>query len=186
VEDANKYLSIFAALIRETMENSAAGRVSLKKEIAYLGKYLALEKMRFGNSFDYKITTKGIDEDEETEIPVMLLQPYLENAVRHGVRYLNPGEGLVELLFDKQDDVLICKIKDNGKGRAVSAGIRSKQHIEYQSRGMELTKRRAEILNLVEGDKINISIMDVITVGGEIGGTEVTVTIKQTENESED
>jgi hypothetical protein len=185
VEDANRFLTIFAGLIRETMENSTSGKISLNKDIAYLEKYLALEKMRFGNSFNYQIKIEGIEEIDMIEIPFMLLQPYVENAVRHGVRYLKYGEGLIELIFEKNGDVISCRIRDNGMGREASSKIKSKQHIEYQSRGMELTQRRTDILNKLEADKIDIHIVDIIDSKGSIAGTEVIITIKQPDHDPE-
>jgi ligand-binding sensor domain-containing protein/anti-sigma regulatory factor (Ser/Thr protein kinase) len=184
VEDANRYLSIFAALIRETMENSSAGKISLDKEIAYIEKYLKLEQMRFGNSFNYSIQTEGLEHDEAIELPVMLLQPFIENAVRHGIRYLKSGEGLIEIVFEKQDNIFICKIRDNGKGRKLASEIKSKQHIEYQSRGMDLTQRRVEMLNNIYEEKISIFVKDILNASGAVAGTEVIITIIQPQNES--
>ena len=183
VEDANRYLSIFAALIRETLENSSSGRISLDREIGYITKYLELERMRFGNSFTFTINKYNLDTEAKIEIPVMLLQPYVENAVRHGMRYHSGGEGLIEIDFRSKNGSIICRIKDNGPGRRESDRIRSKQHIQYQSQGMVLTQRRVDILNIIFEDKVSIEIRDVVSEKGFVAGTEVEITITQLNNE---
>jgi hypothetical protein len=174
---ANRFLNIFASLIRETLENSVVKKINLKREIEYITKYLDLEKMRFGNKFQYRINI-GID-IEMVDIPVMLIQPFVENALRHGIRYRNDDEGLVELDFSGDENVLVCIVRDNGVGRAKSMELKSSSHIEYQSRGMELTQRRMEILNHTGEETVDIQIKDLIKENGEASGTEVIITIIQ-------
>jgi hypothetical protein len=174
---ANRFLNIFASLIRETLENSVIKKINLKREIEFITKYLELEKMRFGNKFQYRI---HIDIDiEMVDIPVMLIQPFVENALRHGIRYRNDDEGFVELDFSGDENVLVCTIRDNGVGRARSMELKSSSHIEYQSRGMELTQRRMEILNLSGEETVDIQINDLKHKDGEESGTEVIITIMQ-------
>jgi LytS/YehU family sensor histidine kinase len=186
VEDANKYLSIFAALIRETLENSSSGKISLNREIGYITKYLELERMRFGNTFDFIINANGLEMDTKIEFPVMLVQPYVENAVRHGMRYTTEGKGMIQIDFWRENNHIFCRIKDNGPGRAESFRIKSKQHIEYQSQGMNLTQRRVDILNTIFEEKILIEVKDIINEKGGVAGTEVQLTLTQITNETDD
>ena len=183
VEDANRYLGIFATLIRETLENSSSGKISLQREISYLSRYLELERMRLGNMFEFVISSNGLEEDENMKIPVMLFQPFVENAVRHGMRYINDGGGLIRIDFWRDTNNVICRIRDNGPGREESRRIKSKQHIEYQSRGMDLTQRRVDILNMFFEEKVTIDVNDVRNDLGLVAGTEVMITITQVNNE---
>lgn len=186
VEDANKFLSIFASLIRETLDNSSFSRISLNREIGYITKYLELERLRFGNIFNYTITTNGLEMDNNIELPVMLLQPYVENAVRHGMRYKKDREGLIQIDFFHENSKVICRIRDNGPGRLQSEMMKSKQHILYMSKGMDLTQRRVEILNMVQDDKVSILVRDVVNERGIVSGTEVEITIMLLTNEGND
>ena len=184
VEDANRYLSIFASLIRETLENSSSGKISLIREVGYLTKYLELERMRFGDRFDYEIEANGLEMESWIELPVMLLQPYVENSVRHGMRYKTEGKGLIQIHFWREFYTIICLIRDNGPGREESIRIKSNQHIEYQSKGMDLSQRRVDILNMIFEEKVFIEVTDVINDYGEVAGTEVKIKITQPTNEN--
>jgi LytS/YehU family sensor histidine kinase len=178
-EDANKYLTIFASMIRETLENSTMGNISLVKEIEYLSKYLELERLRFGSRFSYSIDFAKIDDINNLILPVMLLQPFVENAVRHGMRYKFDSDGLISISFEMIGYDLHCIIEDNGPGRAKTNAIRSLQHIEYQSRGMDLTKRRIDLLNKISGNKIAINIDDILDIHNNVNGTRVHIIITQ-------
>ncbi len=142
---ADRYLDKFSQLLRSTMDNADASIISLDEEIKYLDTYLQLEKLRFGDKFEYRIDVlEGLD-TKNLYVPAMLLQPYVENAIRHGVRFLEnkKGEITISAGIDKGD--LICVIDDNGVGRERSQQLKGERHIEYQSRGMQLSKRRAEL-----------------------------------------
>jgi|CXWL01.1.fsa_nt_gi ligand-binding sensor domain-containing protein/anti-sigma regulatory factor (Ser/Thr protein kinase) len=145
---ADKYLDKFSELLRSTMDNADASVISLEEEIRYLDTYLQLEKLRFGDKFEYSIHTEpGVDKSN-TFVPAMLLQPYVENAIRHGVRVLENKKGIITIAAKKEQDILVCEIDDNGIGREKAQQLKSKNHIEYQSRGMQLSKRRAELYNI--------------------------------------
>src|SRR5258705_13811367 len=153
------------------MDNADAAIISLEEEIKYLDTYLQLEKLRFGDKFDYLIqATPDIDKGK-TFIPAMLLQPYVENAIRHGVRFLENKKGMISILAHKEDDQLVCEIDDNGIGREKAAQLKSSMHIEYQSRGMQLSKRRAELYNIRQ------QVIDKKDEKGNAAGTTIIVTI---------
>ena len=176
-EKANQFLTGFASLIRQTLDNSDKHTILLSEEIDYLNKYLQMEKMRFADIFNYEIIIEDSININSIEIPSLLLQPYVENSLRHGIRYKEHGTGLVIISFSVSNKMLICSIKDNGIGRKKSAEYKSKQHIEYQSRGMKLTEKRIELINKMNKNSIIIDIIDLKDNDGNDSGTEVKVKI---------
>lgn len=145
---ADKYLDKFSELLRSTMDNADAAIIPLEEEIKYLDTYLQLEQLRFGDKFDYAISAETNIDKKRTYVPAMLLQPYVENAIRHGVRFLENKKGIINIIAKKESPFLVCEIDDNGIGREKAAQMKSSMHIEYQSRGMQLSKRRAELYGI--------------------------------------
>ena len=171
---ADKYLDKFSELMRSTIDNSDASIISLNDEIAYLENYLQLEKLRFEEKFNYSFE---VDENIETEkifVPAMLLQPYVENAIRHGMRFLENKKGHITITTAVQKNYLICTIDDNGIGREKAAALKSKAHIEYQSKGMSISKRRAELYNIQQ------EIVDKKDASSNAEGTTIIVKIPLT------
>lgn len=147
-KQADSYLDKFSQLLRNTMDNAEASVISLKDEIIYLDTYLHLEKLRFGPAFDYKIIIAPGLNREKLFVPAMLLQPYVENAIRHGVRHLEDKKGGIVITAVTENGFLVIETDDNGVGREKAAQLKSDNHIEYQSRGMQLSRRRAELYNI--------------------------------------
>lgn len=134
-----------------------------------------MERMRFGDSFTYSvIIDPGVKADEE-QLPALLLQPYVENSIRHGLRYKTEGIGKVDIRFSFVDGNLCCRIQDNGIGRAKAAEFKSRQHIEYQSKGMSLTSKRISLLNTIAENKITVTITDLRQPDGQAAGTLVEI-----------
>lgn len=168
---ADKYLDKFSDLMRSTIDNSDAAIISLQNEISYLDNYLQLEKLRFEDKFNYHIeVAAGIDK-EQYFVPAMLLQPYVENAIRHGMRFLENRKGQININVYKENNFLVCEIDDNGIGREKAAALKSKMHVEYQSRGMSISKRRAELYNIEQ------EVTDKKDENGNATGTTITVKI---------
>ena len=171
LEATNKYMNSFAWILRQTLEQSTRKVISVAEEVAYITTYLDLEKMRFGDKFIYKIDVdKGIPQDF-TFIPNMILQPFVENSIRHGILYKNGEQGLIEVCFVQTADTLICTIQDNGIGRRRSREIKTDQHIEYHSKGIELTLNRLELLSGDHEEKVTTIISDVNKDDREYPGT---------------
>jgi LytS/YehU family sensor histidine kinase len=105
----------------------------------------------------------------------MILQPYIENSIRHGVRYKENGEGRIDIKFQKSDDDLICIIQDNGIGRKKAATFKSQMHVEYQSKGMSLTAERINILNRQRANPITIEIIDLTDAQEQPTGTRIVI-----------
>ena len=147
-KQADRYLDKFSDLLRSTLDNSSSSIISLKDEINYLDNYLQLEKLRFDDKFDYFISVAGEIDSKIIFVPAMLLQPYVENAIRHGIRHLENRKGEIRINIIKREEHLICELEDNGVGREKAAALRNELHTEYQSRGMQLSKRRAELYGI--------------------------------------
>ena len=170
-KQADKYLDKFAELMRSTIDNSDAALISLKDEIHYLDNYLQLEKLRFDEKFDYSITASPDIDKENVFVPAMLLQPFVENAIRHGIRFLEDKKGSITISTTIKNDLLVCEIDDNGIGRKKAAALKSSQHIEYQSRGMSISKRRADLYLIKQ------EIVDKNDANGNGCGTKIIIKI---------
>lgn len=176
---ANKYLTAFARLIRQTLDNSSKKMLSIGEEITYLASYLEMEQMRFTDRFTYTIEVdKKIDENEDY-IPAMLLQPFVENSIRHGLAYKKTEKGCLKIAFTKEANQVICTITDNGIGRQASNSLKSASHIEYQSKGMSLTQKRIDLMNKTRQLHIGLSITDLYHPNQTAAGTEVKIIIPQ-------
>lgn len=173
-KQADKYLDKFSELLRSTLDNSSSSIISLKDEIQYLDNYLQMEKLRFDDKFDYFVHVEKEMDLKNIFVPSMLLQPYVENAVRHGIRHLVNRKGLIQISVSKTPDWLICAIDDNGVGREKATAVRNELHTEYQSRGMQLSKRRAELYGIEQ------EIIDKKDATGNATGTTIVLEIPLT------
>ncbi|MDZ4808844.1 MAG: histidine kinase [Bacteroidota bacterium] len=168
---ADTYLDRFADLMRSTINNSDAAVISLTEEIKYLDNYLQLEKLRFSEKFDYTIIADAVAEKDNVYVPAMLLQPYVENAIRHGIRFLEDKKGQIAISAIIEKEYLVCTIEDNGIGRQKAAQLKSSNHIEYQGRGMTISKRRAELYNIQQ------EVIDKRNEKGDATGTTIIIKI---------
>jgi hypothetical protein len=168
---ADKYLDKFSELMRSTIDNSDAAIISLDNEISYLTNYLQLEKLRFEDKFNYEFEIDKNIDTQKLFVPAMLLQPYVENAIRHGMRFLENKKGEIKITTKIGDDKLVCTIDDNGIGREKANLLKSKRHVEYQSKGMSISKRRAELYNIEQ------QIIDKKDENGNASGTAIIVKI---------
>lgn len=174
---ANKYLSDFSFLMRAVLENSEEDFIPLEKEIALLELYTQLEHFRFKDKFDYSI---HIDEDVEVsayQIPPMLLQPYIENAVWHGLRYKTEKGHLNITISKKSVSEISITIIDDGIGRERSKILKTDNQKKHNSKGMSNIKKRVTILNDMYKDKVDVYIDDFQET--EDVGTKVVVTLKK-------
>ncbi|MDR1201102.1 MAG: histidine kinase [Tannerellaceae bacterium] len=157
--EANKYLSSYSKLMRNIMENSNKDFTPLSTELEQLKEYLELEHMRFHDKFTYQITIDAQIDTDATHIPNMLIQPQIENAIWHGLRY-REKDGLLLLHIKKEGNQLIVSIEDNGIGREKSQEIKTKHQKEHQSRGLTNTYERINLLNSLYNSKITVTIID--------------------------
>lgn len=171
---ANHYMSSFAHFIRLTLAHSQAHWLPLSEEIDLLRIYLELEQIRFQNLFTVEIDVEPGLVAEQVAVPAMLIQPYVENAINHGLRYLQEREGKLVLSFSLQNDNLCCIIEDNGIGRKQASAYKQPQH---KSMGMNITRQRIEAINRMYGITVLVDIIDKPDIGDEPGGTQVSVII---------
>lgn len=173
---ANRYLSDFSTLMRSVLENSEEDFIPLSKELELLELYTKLEHSRFPDKFDYEINRdKNIDVDA-FQIPPMLLQPYIENAIWHGLRYKEEKGFLRIDLKQKVKDILEITIEDNGIGRKKSAELKTQNQKRQKSKGMANIKKRIAILNDMYKNKVAVHISDQASNGT---GTTVRFTLKR-------
>lgn len=178
-EYAQKYLSDFSYLIRKTLDFSRRNFISLSDEIAYLSTYLGLEKMRFENKMEYEIIVDPAIATAELEIPAMLLQPYVENAVKYGMTNSAHPIGKLFIQFNQiESDMLECLVDDNGIGITRSKTMRTLPK-HHQSSGMEISSNRAELLNKMYNTGIHIDIIDKSENNPGESGTIVRILIPQ-------
>jgi two-component sensor histidine kinase len=173
-EKTNEYLTAFAHLIRQTLDNSSRSFISIENEIRYLNSYLELESMRFSHTFTYSIEMDPDIDPDQTFMPTMILQPYVENSIRHGLRYRQDGLKMVRVFFRKRGNTLVCIVEDNGVGRKKAAELKSFMHVEYQSKGMTLTAERIAALNRRQDIPITVDVID-LDEDGNATGTQVIV-----------
>ncbi|WP_370227063.1 histidine kinase [Mesoflavibacter sp.] len=175
---ANKYLSDFSKLMRAVLENSEEDFIPLQKEIQLIELYTKLEYFRFKDKFDYKISVEDTIDIEAYKIPPMLLQPYIENAVWHGLRY-KEDKGILDIkICKKQKDQIEITIADNGIGRKKSKALKTENQKKHNSKGLGNIKKRVTILNEMYKDKVDINIEDN-QLNAEDVGTKVIVTLKK-------
>ncbi len=157
--EANKYLTSYSHLMRNMMENSNKDFISLSSEIEQLKKYLDLEHLRFQDKFDYEIIVDENLDTETTFVPNMLIQPHLENAIWHGLRY-RETKGLLQLRFGIKNNKISVLIDDDGIGLTKSAELKTRNQKVHQSRGLTNTKERIGLLNELYKTNIAFSITE--------------------------
>ena len=157
---ANNYLSKFAHLIRLFLDSSRSKYISLADEIKLLNLYIEMEMLRFQNKFDFSMNIAA-DVNRFIEVPTMLLQPFVENAINHGLRY-RETKGSLMIEFRNQGKYLVCHIEDNGVGRERAKEIQSKSRKGYKSQGLKIMEERLKIFNLIGDADIKFLIEDKI------------------------
>jgi ligand-binding sensor domain-containing protein len=169
---ASEYLTKFSRLVRLILQNSQAALIPLDSELEALHLYLELEALRFNDHFDFTIS---IEEDLDTaglKVPPLIIQPYAENAIWHGLMHKKEN-GHLKIELSQANDMLYCKIADDGIGRKRAVEIKSKTKSPHQSMGMRITADRIALLQqqkLIHG---TVQIRDLVLPDGSAGGTEV-------------
>lgn len=156
---ANKYLADFSKLMRSVLENSELDFIPLSKETELLGLYLKLEHERFKDKFDYELSIDPLVETTSLKVPPMLLQPIIENAVWHGLRYKDE-KGFLKVAFAKADNEIIVTITDNGIGRAKSKELKTEHQKKRESKGLGNVMNRVALLNELHDCRIEMTVND--------------------------
>jgi len=172
----NNYLTKFSSLMRKTLENSQHTSIPVKDELDALELYLELESLRFKEKFDYNI---NVDDDIDLllmKIPTMLIQPYVENAISHGIIHReNKGRVSIDLKLDK--DMIICTIEDNGIGREAAMKIKQEKNGNHNSLGTRITESRLNLVNTLYGQSMKIDYADLKDENDNPSGTRVVIHI---------
>ncbi|REG87396.1 tetratricopeptide repeat-containing sensor histidine kinase [Winogradskyella sediminis] len=156
-QSASNYLSKFAKLMRLTLENSEKKEILLSDDIALLKTYMDIERKRFNDKFEYTIeVAKDLDADNIL-VPPMILQPFIENSIIHGLSQKDTP-GLLKISFKMENNMLICSVDDNGIGRKKS--ISNNTNDDNKSMGMAITKNRIEIINKLKNTNGRVAITD--------------------------
>lgn len=171
---ASNYLTKFSRLIRLVLDNSRQEVISLETELETGRLYLEMESLRFADQFFYSIDVAEDIETSMLEVPPMLIQPYLENAIWHGLMQKTGSDRRLDLqIFMENEQLLVLKITDNGIGRAAAQAMKSKSAMNQKSHGMDVTAERIALFQQTTGRHIHISVEDLLEPDGQAAGTSV-------------
>ena len=176
-EGVDFYLTKFSKLMRQVLENSRSEKITLQNELDTLILYLEMEKLRAGDKLTYELKIAEDVETDFTEIPPMLIQPYVENAIWHGLMHKEEGGKIIIDCRQKDDKWLIISILDNGIGRERAAELKSKTATKHKSFGMEITAERMDITKQLYNIDTKITINDLKNKEGIAVGTHVVLEI---------
>ncbi|WP_299434419.1 two-component regulator propeller domain-containing protein [uncultured Aquimarina sp.] len=166
----NSTINTFATLLRETLYNSRKDHITLDQEMKTLKHYIEVEKLMANKSFDYTISIDSEFDPEEVLIPPMLIQPFVENAIRHGILKGN-REGKLKVFFDTNEEFLHCKILDNGLG--IFQSQKAKTKTDHQSMALTVTRERLESIS----GKDSLQIKEILEEDTSVAGTEISFKI---------
>jgi streptogramin lyase len=173
---ASDYLTKFSTLIRLILENSDKQKINLDDELEMLTTYLQLEQNRLDNKFDYYIHVDPSIKTTAFEIPSLILQPFIENAIWHGVVHKNE-KGKIDISIKKESNTLLCIIEDNGIGRSKAAALKKLQLIKHESMAMKVTEDRLKILNELNLERPAVTILDLFDENQQPSGTRAEIII---------
>jgi len=174
---ANKHLSRFSQLMRNILKASGKKVITLQEEINMLDEYLALEALRFGNSFQYTIEVDDNVDTYTLDVPPMIIQPFVENAVKHGLLHKEGEQQItIHFTFDEATSVIKTTVTDNGIGRKASALI-NQHRSNHESFSTSATQKRFDILNQFTTNKFSFVYDDIADEHGVPLGTKVSITL---------
>jgi ligand-binding sensor domain-containing protein len=176
INNAIHYLSKFSQLMRKILSNSAESMITLRDEVQALELYLDIEKLRFMDKFEYEINMDPEIDDEFLELPPMILQPYVENAIIHGLMH-SPKKGKLTISISLRGNDVLCVVQDDGIGRDKAGEIRRQSDIRRRSRGMLITGERLAILNQYSEQRYEVKVIDLKDDNGQATGTRVEITL---------
>lgn len=175
---AETYLSKFAKLMRSILENSRHAFVSLEQDLSNLLIYMELEELRFEGKFTFKVDLDENIDIENTYIPPMLIQPYIENSIIHGLVNKKTNDGVLTVFFKKEkNNSILCTIEDNGIGREKANELKSRSIKPYKSLGMKVTKERMELISEMNKVHFEENFIDLKNENEEAIGTRVELII---------
>jgi ligand-binding sensor domain-containing protein/two-component sensor histidine kinase len=174
---ANKFLSSFAKLVRKNLESTKSDTITLGEEVERLKLYLSLEKMRFPEKFDYEVVVEPGLDLSDTQIPPMLLQPFVENSIKHGIMSLET-DGLIQVRISSEgEDFLRIQIEDNGIGIEASKKRKTNRPSDHVSKGMQITMDRLALFARMNGHPHSLNISEIKDDQETVKGTLVDIVL---------
>jgi LytS/YehU family sensor histidine kinase len=177
-EYANEQLVKFSRLIRKTLELSALPSTNIEGEIAYLTEYMELEQLRMPGQFDFYFHVSDEVDLHKAKLPNMMLQPIIENCIRHGIKHLQNRKGRIEIDITKNGNCLNCSITDNGVGRESHSAIDTL--ISHKSYGMDIIRKRLKGVKGYDPKQHFMKIIDLKNDHGQSLGTQVIIQLPYT------
>ncbi len=174
---ANSYLGKFSDLMRSYLDMSNRTSISLEEELKAMKLYLELETMRFEEQFTFELDINEQLIPDEIAIPAMIIQPYVENAIKHGLLHKRTDKKLKITFHPGEKQTLICTVSDNGIGRKQSANLNALRNKKHQSFATGATQKRLELLNAGRQMAIGVVYHDLLNPDGSAAGTTVVITI---------
>lgn len=174
-EKTYNYLAKFARLLRAVLENSDADFVPIEDEIELLKDYVEIETIRFNNKFSYNFSVDAVLEDEIFEIPSMIIQPFVENAITHALINLNSREGRLSIKLRKFPQQILCEVTDNGIGRERAAEIKKHKERYYKSQAYSNVEERLNLFDAQADAKVHFEVTDLYDEKGQPSGTKVEI-----------
>jgi ligand-binding sensor domain-containing protein len=175
--EAYSYLAKFSSLMRQILQNSRFSFIPLDQELQSLETYLELEKLRLDGNLDYSISLDQSLRGAQVMIPSMIIQPYVENAILHGLTPLKDVRPHLSINMERAENHIYCVVQDNGIGREQSKALNSQRRSRHESTGMSVTRQRLEMLNRRFKDKVSVAITDLKNEQGSANGTRVAIFI---------
>lgn len=182
-DNASAYLTRFARLMRLILDNSRQDWISLENELKALQLYIEMESLRFDNVFEYQVVVSPQVDQMLVLVPPMIIQPYVENAIWHGLLHRQEKGSYLSINIEKKGLYLEVKITDNGVGREAAQRLKSKFGSHKKSHGMQITQERLEMVNAVFNVDAQTNIQDLTNEDGAPAGTIVILTMKYKTNE---
>ncbi len=176
IRAAIQYVNQFSRLMRTILENSREGMIPLEKEVELLELYMKIERERFTTPFEYSITVADDLDIYNVEVPSMLLQPFVENAIKHGL-FHKKEQGQLSISFFNKNNTLLCTITDNGIGREKSKILNQQRGRTHQSRGLQIVDERLDLIRKSHPGDYAVQIHDLFDTQGSAIGTKVEISL---------
>ncbi len=157
---AHRYISKFSKLIRFILDHSRRRQILLSDELEVLNLYIEIERIRFENKFEFKISVAEDIDASAVELPPLIIQPFVENAILHGL-LPKEGTGFLAINISRINDLLVCTVQDNGIGREKAKALKKDYLIKHKSHGIEITLKRIELFNKEHGKDERVLITDL-------------------------
>lgn len=173
-DNAEKYLVKFARLMRLILDNSRQDWINLGSEVEQLQLYLELEQLRFDNKFDFSVQVDASLHKENTSVPPMIIQPYIENSILHGIAHKR-DKGMITVTIQPSNGHLECIVEDDGVGRRKAQELKSKKLTSHKSVGLQVTSERLQLISERTGKAAGVEVVDLYNEVQEAVGTKVII-----------